>query len=72
MHFTVLIKNTGQNLKPYFRLVKTTVLTSFFSAILIACTFQKYTPKLIDQLANVTKFELKDPLNKEFNQYYQS
>ena len=69
MHFTVLIKNTGQNLKPYFRLVKTTVLTSFFSAILIACTFQKYTPKLIDQLANVTKFELKDPLNKEFNQY---
>lgn len=54
--------------KPTTIMVLAACLPMFFGA----CSFQKYSPKPIDPLVNLAKFEQKDPTGQSFHQYLMS
>ena len=45
------------------------VLSACIPAFFVACSFQQYSAKPIDPVANAAKFDLKDPASKQFNLY---
>lgn len=56
-------------LSPVSRLISIVALATCLSALLGACSFQKYTPKPISPSVNAAKFEQKDPSSEQFHQY---
>ncbi len=44
-------------------------LATYLLLFLPACSFQQYTPKPIDPVANAAKFEHKDPASEKFQRY---
>ena len=57
----------------YTRIISKNVSFAAFSVylplLISACSFQQYTPKIIDPVASAAKFELKDPVSAKFQQY---
>ncbi len=57
----------------YTRIISRNVSFAAFSVylplLISACSFQQYTPKTIDPVANAARFERKDPASAKFQQY---